>query len=43
MRRVGKETIIELSGIVAIEDYLKFELVVSLYNSSFPFLIATDL
>jgi hypothetical protein len=31
MRGVGKETVIELkSGIVAIEDYFKFELVVSL-------------
>jgi hypothetical protein len=31
MRGVGKETVIELqSGVVAIEDYLKFELIVSL-------------
>jgi hypothetical protein len=31
MRGIGKETVIELqSGIVAIEDYLKFVFVVSL-------------
>jgi hypothetical protein len=42
MRGVGKKTVIELqSGIMAIEGYLKFELVVSCKNFLFPFPLAT--
>jgi hypothetical protein len=44
MRGVGKNTVIQvLSGIVAIQDYLQFERVVSLYNSLFLFPVAIAL
>ncbi len=42
MREVGKKTVIQLqSGIVTIEGYLKFELVVSCKTLLFPFPLAT--
>jgi hypothetical protein len=44
MRGVGKDMVIQvLYGFVAIEGYFKFEGVVSLQDSIFPFLLATAL
>jgi hypothetical protein len=42
IRRVGKATVTELQpGIAEIETYLKYERVVSLSNTFFPFPLAT--
>ncbi len=44
MRGVGKDAVVQvLSGIEAIGAYFKFERVLSLLNSIFPFPLATAL